>query len=483
MKNAAWTRNIIDSFVLAKLEAKQIPVAPDASRRTLARRVYLDVVGVPPTPGELDTFLSDTSPDAYEKLVDKLLADPRYGERWGRHWLDLARYGETSGLEGDGAIGNAWRYRDWVIDAFNNNMPYDRFVRLQIGGGDEHSKTRNNYQPDPQGLIPTGFLRLAPWDRSNLVAADVRQNYLSEVTSSVGSVFLAMSVGCARCHDHKYDPIPQRDYYRLQAFFQATDASRAVEVPYQDKAFAERAREHIQDYEKRLKEGPEKKELEEFEQQLLKKLIAGRIERAKAQADFTPADLRLELKLKEQRIFSEAERQRYTDLLEDATRTGDADEQQALLAVEKPFLERLRKAYAGGTDPLKRFDALSVEDVRAEAIAKYSGKSIFTLEDKNRHAELTSKLDIYRRQLNRWKGDVLCVTNVAGPPNGPDIAPTRVLFRGDYRQPKDVVEPGFPTAITGKEEAATLETDRYLQFVTRGRRITLARWIALLRIL
>ena len=155
-------------------------------------------------------FLSDQSPQAYETLINRLLDDRRYGERWGRHWLDLARYGETSGLEGDGAIGNAWRYRDWVIEAFNANMPYDRFVILQLAGGDEHSQTKNNYAPDVQGLIPTGFLRVAPWDRSNLVAAEVRQNYLSEVTSTTGSVFLGLTVGCARCHDHKYDPIPTR---------------------------------------------------------------------------------------------------------------------------------------------------------------------------------------------------------------------------------------------------------------------------------
>src|SRR5258708_10901408 len=141
-------RNPIDAFILAKLEAQGLAPASPAEKRTYARRVYYDLLGLPPTPGEMDAFLSDTSPSAYDKLIDKLLADPRYGERWGRHWLDLVRYGETSGLEGDGAIGNAWRYRDWVIDSFNADMPYDRFVYLQLAGADEHSKTRNNYQPD-----------------------------------------------------------------------------------------------------------------------------------------------------------------------------------------------------------------------------------------------------------------------------------------------------------------------------------------------
>lgn len=212
-------KNAVDHFILAKLNAAHVPPAPPASKRTLARRVYFDLIGLPPSPSELDSFLSDNSDKAYEKLIEKLLADPRYGERWGRHWLDLVRYGETSGLEGDGAIGNAWRYRDWVVDAFNKDLPYDKFVVQQLAGADEHSKTRNNYQPDVQGHVPLGFLRLAPWDRSNLVADEVRQNYLSEVTATTSSVFLGLTLGCARCHDHKYDPIPQADYFRLRAIF------------------------------------------------------------------------------------------------------------------------------------------------------------------------------------------------------------------------------------------------------------------------
>src|SRR5262245_34213334 len=153
VKNLNWVRNPIDAFVLAKLEEKGVAPAVAASRRTLARRVYFDLVGMPPTPEEMDQFVDDESLQAYERLVDRLLEDRRYGERWGRHWLDLARYGETTGLEGDGAIGNVWRYRDWVIEAFNANMPYDRFVILQLAGGDEHSQTKNNYAPDVQGLI------------------------------------------------------------------------------------------------------------------------------------------------------------------------------------------------------------------------------------------------------------------------------------------------------------------------------------------
>ncbi len=475
VKNTAWVRNEVDQFVLAKLEAKGIQPALEATSATHVRRLYLDLAGMPPSAEELAQF----GKEGYERTVDRLLADPRYGERWGRHWLDVARYGETSGLEGDGAIGNAWRYRDWVIDAFNSNMPYDRFVKLQLAGGDEHSKTRNNYQPDVQGFVPTAFLRVAPWDRSNLVADDVRQNYLAEVTGVVGSVFLGLSVGCARCHDHKYDPIPTRDYYRLQAFFQATEAGRDVAVPYADKAMAKKAEEQIAIYEKRLKDGPEKQELDAFEKELLVKLVAGRKAQAAVQKEFTKADLRLEVKLDatERGVFSAKDVARFSRLLEDAERTGDAEEQKALDDVEKPMIERLRAAYAKGLDASKRFDALGLADVKREAEAKYSGKSIFSSEEKARHGDLSAKLSVFRRRLNRWKTNVLSVANVAGPPSGPDVAPARILLRGDYRQPGEAVEPGFLSAITGHSSAAEIETDRYRQFVTRGRRMTLAKWI------
>ena len=353
-----WVKNPIDAFILARLEKEGLQPAPKANKRALARRVFLDLVGIPPTPEELSAFLRDESNEAFEKLVDRLLADKRYGERWGRHWLDLARYGETSGLEGDGAIGNVWRYRDWVIEAFNSNMPYDRFVIQQIAGGDEHSKTRNNYQPNVQGYIPTAFLRVAPWDRSNLVAAEVRQNYLSEVTTATSSVFLGLTVGCARCHDHKYDPIPQKDFYRLQAFFNAVQAGPAVEVPYKDKALKARAEAEIAKLEKELKNGPDKKELDEFEKQLLKKLIEGKARQAQGKP-YTTADLRLEIKLQPQRIFTEAEQAKHAALLEDATRTGDAEEKAPLDAYETELMAKMEKAYSSGSvDPAKRFEAL-----------------------------------------------------------------------------------------------------------------------------
>ena len=156
VENSDWVSNPIDRFILRRLEEKKgLSPAPPASRRTLARRVYLDLIGMPPTPEEMHRFLGDPAPNAFEKLVETLLADARYGERWGRHWLDLVRYGESDGMEGDILIGNAWRYRDWVIEAFNSDLPYDRFVMLQLAGGDEHSR-KAWYKPQNSGTHSRG---------------------------------------------------------------------------------------------------------------------------------------------------------------------------------------------------------------------------------------------------------------------------------------------------------------------------------------
>ncbi|MCW3053401.1 MAG: hypothetical protein JWN14_2571 [Chthonomonadales bacterium] len=215
VKNSTWVKNPVDAFILAKLESKGLKPAPPARKYTLLRRVYADLVGEPPTPQESNAFLNDTDPKAYENLVDRLLADPRYGERWARHWLDLVRYAETHGFENDGARPHAWRYRDYVIRAFNSDKPYDRFIKEQIGG-DELFPT------DADAITATGFARLGPWDELSTDHPQRWQDYLNDVTDTTGSVVLGLTVGCARCHNHKYDRISQADYYRLQGFYAGT---------------------------------------------------------------------------------------------------------------------------------------------------------------------------------------------------------------------------------------------------------------------
>ena len=204
--------NPVDAFVLARLARAGIQPLGEADKRTLIRRATFDVQGLPPTAEEVAAFVADDSPDAYSRLVDRLLASPRFGEHWARHWLDLVRYAESDGFKSDDPRPNAWRYRDYVIQSLNDDKPYDRFVTEQLAGDELPDSDR-------QSLLATGFLRLGPYEGNARDVLDQRANILNDVTDVSGQVFLGLTIGCARCHDHKYDPLLQRDYFRLQAFF------------------------------------------------------------------------------------------------------------------------------------------------------------------------------------------------------------------------------------------------------------------------
>lgn len=205
-------RNEIDRFILVRLEADGLQLAPEANRETLIRRLFLDLIGLPPTPAQIDAFVDDTSPMAYEKVVTFLLKSKGYGERWAQHWLDVARFAESDGFEHDKVRKEAWRYRDWVIRALNADMPYDQFIQWQIAG--------DELAPDnPDAALATGFLVAGPDMPDINLESERRHTVLNEMTSSLGSAILGLSVGCAQCHDHKYDPISQADFYRLRSFF------------------------------------------------------------------------------------------------------------------------------------------------------------------------------------------------------------------------------------------------------------------------
>ena len=222
----AQVRTPVDAFVLSRLAEKSLAPGPRADRLSLIRRVTFDLTGLPPTPEEVEAFLADPSDQGYKNLVERLLASPRYGERWARHWLDVTRYADTSGYSNDFERPNAWRYRDYVIRGFNNDKPYNRFILEQIAGDEL-------FPNNPEAIIATGFLRTGPWEHTGMaVAAVTRQLFLDDVTHHVGQAFLGMTVGCARCHDHKFDPIPTKDYYRLQAVFSTTAFARRP-LPFQ----------------------------------------------------------------------------------------------------------------------------------------------------------------------------------------------------------------------------------------------------------
>lgn len=261
---SAWIRNPIDAFVLKKLQKAGLEPAPPADRATLLRRLSFDLTGLPPTPQEIADFVKDTSEQAYEKQVDRLLASPRYGERWGRHWLDVVRYAESEGFEYDRFRPGAWRYRDYVIKAFNDDRAFDRFLQEQIAG--------DEVDPDNhEALIAAGFHRLGPVRRNagNKLVAFSRNEVLTEMTDAIGAVFLGLTMGCARCHDHRFDDISQKDYYRLQAYFAATQERDVVLADAKAQADWKAQTDKIQARIKHLQDGLQGKEDTRIETQII----------------------------------------------------------------------------------------------------------------------------------------------------------------------------------------------------------------------
>lgn len=264
VQESAWVRSPIDAFVLAELESHQLPHAATASRTELIRRITFDLTGLPPDPDDVDAFVNDAAPDAYERVVDRLLGSWQYGERWAQHWLDLVRFAETEGYEYDRTIPDAWRYRDYVIDSLNRDKPFDRFVTEQIAGDEIAAE-------DPDCLTATIFHRLGPVRRNagNPEIALSRNEVLTERTDILGAAFLGLTVGCARCHNHKLEPITQKDYYRLQAYLAATDEHNVVladaEAQKQWEATTKQLKDEIAQLQKqaRLLTGQEKTRLAE----------------------------------------------------------------------------------------------------------------------------------------------------------------------------------------------------------------------------
>ncbi len=214
-------RTHIDAFIATKLQPQSLPFSPEADRRTYIRRVTFDLIGLPPTPEEVTVFVNDIAPDAYEKLVKRLLASPHYGERWGRHWLDVAGYSESEGTPGDEGVRKyAWKYRDYVIKSCNDDKPWDQFIQEQLAGDEMVARPMKTSDSAVQEkLIATGFLRMAPDGTQMTNSAEERNLAVAETIKVVSSSLMGLTVGCAQCHDHRYDPIPQRDYYRFRAVF------------------------------------------------------------------------------------------------------------------------------------------------------------------------------------------------------------------------------------------------------------------------
>ncbi len=223
VKNAAWARDAVDRFLLAKLEEKNLSPAPPADKRILLRRLYFDLIGLPPTPEQVEAFVKDESPDAYEKVVDRLLASPQFGERWARHWLDLVRYGESRGHEFDYTIPDAYQYRDYVIRALNADVPYDQFVTEHVAGDLLDRPRLNPADGSDESVLGTGFWFLGEEVHSPVDVSQDQADRFDNRIDVFGKTFLGLTVACARCHDHKFDAIAAKDYYSLFGLLESSN--------------------------------------------------------------------------------------------------------------------------------------------------------------------------------------------------------------------------------------------------------------------
>jgi hypothetical protein len=396
-----WVVNPIDAFILARLEAERLAPSPRVDKLRLLRRVTFDLTGLPSTVSEQEAFLSDTSADAYRKVVERLLASPRYGERWAQHWLDLVRYAETDGFKADDLRPSAHRYRDYVIQALNADLPYDRFVRQQLAGDELEP---NN----PDALIATGFLRLWPDEYNAANLEQRRQEILDDVTDVTGQVFLGMTFSCARCHDHKFDPILQTDYFRLQAFF-------APMRPRDDLPAATRD------------------ELRAYQQQLDSWQAASRDIRA--EMDNLVADKR-----QEQRKY--------------ALGKFRTEIQQAVLTPDEK------------RTPYQRQIALIAE--KQLQAAELTASSRLPSDKKKRYQELEQKLSSFPVPRPQPLPPAMVVTDV-----GLEVPPTHLLAGGDWRKPREQLQPGFPHFL----DESTPDIHSIPERKTTGRRSALARWL------
>ena len=438
VRNQEWVRNGIDNFILSKLEEQGLESAKEADRRVLIRRLYFDLIGLPPPWEEVQAFAMDKSPTAYEDLVDRLLVDPRYGERWARHWLDLARYADTSGYEGDPENYHTWRYRDYVMDAFNNDKPYDQFVKEQIAGDEfvRSSSAGPLPAPKPEHVVAMTFLRLAPFTEPR--GERSRHELLTEMTSTVSSVFLGLTAGCAQCHDHKYDPIPISDFYRMKAFFATVYVAPArsgdifqIGGPQPaefyrpgEKEWADQEREK---YQKELKDA--EAEFEEFRTPLLERLKAAKNDKPEEGA--------------QRKVNDEA--------------NNEPTDKKELPAAD---LEK----------------AIKAEQEEGSGAAK---PKLFSAEEGQRHTQFRRRLRVLKDRILRVEPSALSLRTMDPPPYGPSVPTTYVLNRGQWDQPAEPVEPGFLSAVTGHSEPAELiQVDRYQRHPGHGRRMTLANWIA-----
>ncbi|PYQ80269.1 MAG: hypothetical protein DMG01_06830, partial [Acidobacteria bacterium] len=430
--------NPIDRFLEKARQEKALKPAPRAARLTLLRRGYLDLIGLPPTPAETAAFLADSRPDAWERLIDSLLASPHYGERWGRHWLDVARYADSSGFEHDYDRPNAWRYRDYVIRAFNDDKPYDVFLKEQIAGDELDTKS-------DETLIATGFLRAGPRvayrEKDN---PERRYEYLDDLIATTGRGLLGLTVQCARCHNHKFDPIPQKDYYGLEAtFFGYVETTHPL-VPRSE---AEAYDKKVRDIEAR--QAPLKAEIKKIEAQYEEKV------RQDAYKRF-PENV--------QRAIAKPERERTAgeqllaqQIIEQVTVGGRAVDRfltPAEAARKKELADQIAALEKARPKPIPVADIVTDGDYRSAP-----------------NGEGDDVIGCPKCRIREATADSFLHTG----PGRYEVPPSYFLIRGDANAKGSLMKPGFVTVATyGNPPTEMPPADGR----TSGRRRALAEWLA-----
>jgi hypothetical protein len=439
VQTAGRVRNPIDAFILQKLEAQGLALSDEADRATLIRRVAFDLTGLPPEPSEVDAYLADTRPDAYERLVDRFLASPRYGERWGRHWLDLAGYADSEGKrEQDLPRPFAYRYRDYVIRAFNSDKPYDRFLLEQLAGDEladyDHATTKTTELED--NLIATGFLRMAPdptWANITGFVPD-RIDVISDEMEILGSVVMGLTLKCARCHSHKFDPIPQRDYYRMLDVFKgaldeydwlkpeiSTLAAPLSQDPNGDRHHAFMSAEERDRW-----------ELQNRALQTQIDALKGELERVTTQV--------------QTKVF-EARLKECPDVIREDIRAAFATPGDQRNAVHKFLVTRFEPKLRPNRDELKTIDA-----------------------------EFKARADATDQQVRELEGKKLPEPRIRALWDRGEPSPTYISRRGDYLSPGRLVGPGVPSVLTDGKTPFEIKPP-YSGAKSTGRRLAFARWL------
>ena len=439
VKDARWGNHPIDAFLMKTLVEKGLKPAPPADRRTLIRRAYLDLTGLLPSPSEAEAFVNDRSPQAFEKVIDGLLNSPHYGERWGRHWLDVARYADSHGYEHDFDYPDAWRYRDYVIKAFNDDKPYDQFIREQLAGDELDAVTFDT-------LIATGFHRVGPQvgfrEKDN---PPYRYQYLDDIIGTTSRAFLAVTVNCARCHDHKFDPILQMDYYRMMAVF----------FPFVNYDYPLAPPDKVAEYEKHKAEveaqiKPLKDRIRQIEKPYKEALFEQRLKKF-------PEDIQIAVKT------PEAQRTPGQKLLAQQILTIDPGGRRGVKSMLRPAdLAEWETLQAKVTELEKQ-----LPEPLPTAMGIRDGDYRFTPDGRG-DEPLPGKGD---REVYDFEGSFL---PQPGKPYEPP--PAFFLVRGDLNQKGPKVEPGFPEVLTsGNRPTSILPSNGHL---SSGRRRALAEWIA-----